>query len=89
MWGIEANKMTKENKLDFSNIKFKKVEDLPKISEEKKFKKSDIISPVYGQIDNEKDIELEHTLNLNKLSEEIKKTNEFLATLKDLQKNLE
>ena len=81
----------KDNRLDFSNVEFKKVEDLPKISDEKKFKKSDIISPVYGINNNKKntDIELEETLNLNKLSEEIKKTNEFLSTLKDLQKNLD
>lgn len=58
-----------------------------------KFKSSPIISPVYG-IDNntEENIEsimLENTANLDKLSQEIKKTNEFLNTLRELKKNLQ
>jgi hypothetical protein len=86
----EVNEVSKDvPSMDFSNIEFKKVEDLPKISDEKKFKKSDVISPVFGQVIDDKELELEKTQNLNKLSEEIKKTNEFLKTLKELQKNLE
>lgn len=57
----------------------------------KHYTSSPIISPVYGI---EKDqsptaLELENTANYEKLDEEIKKTNEFLMTLKDLQKNLD
>lgn len=50
-----------------------------------------IISPVYGieKTKSDTDIELENTANYEKLDEEIKKTNEFLMTLKELQKNLE
>ena len=58
--------------------------------DEFKFKKSPIISPVYG-IDKDEtlnNISVENTANLDKLSEEIKKTNEFLNTLKELRKNL-
>lgn len=59
--------------------------------ESSKFKSSPIISPVFG-IDTDEDlgnITLENTANLDKLSEEIRKTNEFLNTLKELRKNLQ
>ena len=91
----EVNEIAKnDNRLDFSKIDFKTVDELPEISSEKKFKKSEIISPVFGEIkekeekkeDKEEEIEI---ISLSALSEEIKKTNDFLATLKDLQKNLE
>ena len=58
----------------------------------KKFKSSPIISPIYGiekQSDENHDIELENTANYEKLDAEIKKTNEFLMTLKDLQQKLD
>lgn len=55
------------------------------------FKISPVISPIYGieKTRNSNDMELENTANYEKLDAEIKKTNEFLATIKDLQKNLE
>lgn len=55
------------------------------------FKTSPIISPIFGieKTINDNDMELENTANYEKLDAEIKKTNEFLATIKDLQKNLE
>lgn len=56
-----------------------------------KFKKSPIISPVFG-LDNDESVNtiaLENTANLDKLSEEIKRTNEFLNTLRELRKNLQ
>ena len=58
--------------------------------DEFKFKKSPIISPVYGINKDEtvNNISVENTANLDKLSEEIRKTNEFLNTLKELRKNL-
>ena len=70
-------------------FEMKKVEDLPEIVDSNKFQSSPMISPVYGISQKDQDIVLEQTANLEKLNEEIKKTNEFLKTLKDLQKNLE
>ena len=67
----------------------KKLEDLPPIAIEKKFKSSPFISPVFGISETKESLELEQTANLDKLNEEIKKTNEFLKTLKELQKNLD
>lgn len=67
----------------------KKLEDLPPIAMEKKFKSSPFISPVFGISETKESLELEQTANLDKLNEEIKKTNEFLKTLKELQKNLD
>lgn len=69
------------------------IEKKPIYSEEKKFKSSPVISPVYGiehpEINPSSDIELENTANYEKLDEEIRKTNEFLMTLKELQKKLD
>ena len=52
-----------------------------------------MISPVYGiehpNTSSATDIELENTANYEKLDEEIRKTNEFLMTLKELQKKLD
>lgn len=47
-----------------------------------------IISPIFGRLDEELDLELENTADLDKLNEEIRKTNEFLATLKELKSKL-
>ena len=58
-----------------------------------KFKSSPIISPVFGIDDggdeNTNNMALENTANLDKLNEEIRKTNEFLNTLRELRKNLQ
>ena len=56
-----------------------------------KFERSPVISPIYGieRKDSAEDIALENTANYDKLDEEIKKTNEFLMTLRELQKNLD
>lgn len=62
-----------------------------------KFENSPIISPVYGieRKDNDEDVissnelELENTADYEKFDEEIRKTNEFIATLKELQKKLD
>ncbi len=64
------------------------VNDLPPISDEKIFTSSPVISPVFGVSESKESLLLEQTANLEKLNEEIKKTNEFLMTLKELQKNL-
>ena len=55
----------------------------------KSFKNAPVISPVFGLKTTEESIMLEQTANLDKLNEEIKKTNEFLSALKELRKNLE
>ena len=58
----------------------------------KVFKSSPIISPIFGiekQEVSERELELENTANYEKLDAEIKKTNEFLMTLKELQKKLD
>lgn len=61
---------------------------------ETKFKSSPIISPVFG-IEKEKtikeqtELELEQTADLEKLDAEIRKTNQFLQVLKELQKKLD
>ncbi len=68
--------------------------EMPEISSERKFKSSPIISPIYGIEKKDTDmspteLELENTANYDKLDEEIKKTNEFLMTLRELQKKLD
>lgn len=56
----------------------------------KKFKNSPIISPIFGiERNDNNDMALENTANYEKLDAEIKRTNEFLLTLKDLQKKLD
>ena len=59
--------------------------------EEKKFSISPVISPIYGLQKNTTpaELELENTADYEKLDEEIKKTNDFLTTLKDLQSKLD
>lgn len=61
--------------------------------EEKKFKSSPVISPIYGieekNVNKDQALELENTANYDKLDEEIRKTNEFLQILKELQKKLD
>ena len=60
-----------------------------KSSEVKRFKSSPIISPIYGIEKNENnDLELENTANYEKLDREIKKSNEFFMSLKDLHDKL-
>lgn len=84
---------------DFQTVEVEKETTTPVVekkelySEHKKFKSSPVISPVYGiehpTSTNANDIELENTANYEKLDEEIRKTNEFLMTLKELQKKLD
>lgn len=71
-------------------------EEVKEIKEEvapevKKFKSSPIISPIFGIEKQEpvSDLELENTANYEKLDAEIKKTNEFLMTLRELQSKLD
>ncbi len=80
--------------LDEFNITITPVEEekesIKEINEQ--FRPSSVISPVYGMktsISKNTDLELENTANYEKLDEEIRKTNEFMATLKELQKKLD
>ena len=65
--------------------------DTVEVKEEStRFKSSPFISPVYGiESPTTNDLQLENTANYDKLDEEIKRTNEFLMTLKELQKKLD
>ena len=80
-----------KNGIDYrwQTSEFVKTENIEKPTT--KFKNSPIISPVFGldSNDNVSNIEVENTANLDKLSEEIKKTTEVLNTLKELRKNLQ
>lgn len=80
---------------DFSSVKINKP-DIKKIPYQETFKTSPVISPVFGITDkntsvysSKTELELENTANYEKLDEEIRKTNEFLATLKELQNKLD
>lgn len=83
---------------DFNTIKVepeiaekKEVLNRPAYQATKKFERSPVISPIYGieRHESKEELELENTANYEKLDEEIKKTNEFLMTLRELQKNLD
>jgi len=69
------------------------LDDFNTIQQPKKFQSSPIISPIYGiekkESIAENELALENTANYEKLDEEIKRTNEFLMTLKELQKHLD
>lgn len=66
-----------------------KIKPAVEVYDDKNFKNTPVISPVYGLKPTESSIMLEQTANLDKLNEEIRKTNEFLSALKELRKNLE
>ena len=84
---IEVQEEQEEKiKLPDFEIKVKPAVD---VYEDKNFKSTPVISPVFGVKQNESSISLEHTANLDKLNDEIKKTNEFLSVLKELRKNLD
>jgi len=67
-------------------------------AEPKKFKKSEIISPIYGVVEdnfeypkikkNENILDIMNTKDYNELSEEIKRQEEFLNALKEFRRNL-
>ena len=69
---------------DLYNVPYEKVND----NEVKKFRSSPIISPIYG-IEKENDLQLENTANYEKMDNEIKKSNEFLMSLKELQNKID
>ena len=77
-------------KVEIEELIIEEVETVVKeVKEEKKFTISPVISPIYGlQKTSQAELELENTADYEKLDEEIKKTNDFLSTLKDLQSKL-
>ena len=90
---VEEVVEVKQEKLvldDFNTVKVNEVKE----EVTPKFKNSPIISPIFGiekQIEemSPTEMELENTANYDKLDEEIRKTNEFLMTLRELQKKLD
>lgn len=79
---------TNEEKITLPDFDIK-VKPAVDVYEDKNFKNTPVISPVYGVKQTESSIALEQTANLDKLNDEMKKTNEFLSTLKELRKNLD
>ena len=92
----EEPQLTIAEQVSIENRENVRLEDATKVvqtevkNEVRKFKSSPIISPIYGIENNESvnELELENTANYEKLDEEIKKTNEFIMTLKELQGKL-
>ena len=94
----KISKMEESNKEEVVEIKpeeqeIKKVV-FPTMERISKFENSPIISPVYGiekteDSINSNELQLENTADYEKFDEEIRKTNEFIATLKELQKKLD
>lgn len=76
----ELNTLNEVQLIDFTS-------NAPDKESSNKFQNSPVISPVYG-VGNPNDIVLNNTADLEKLNDEIKKTNEFLKTLKEFRKNL-
>lgn len=96
---LEVEEESKEEKPklsidDFLSAK-EKVTPLKEAYSEKKstYHPSPIISPIYGieeePVRKNTTLELENTTNLQKFDEEIRKTNEFLSKLKELQQKLD
>lgn len=77
---------------DLTTIKRENVNPVRAVKQsENRFKSSPIISPIYG-IEKEPEkssIALENTADYDKLDEEIRKSNEFVMTLKELQEKLD
>ena len=80
-----------EKKKTTKQKKEKEVKEEPKKSTAyQEYKSMPVISPIYGlEKKNVSSLELENTANYDKLDEEIKKTNEFIMSLKELQENLD
>lgn len=96
---IEKLEMPKEEVIEFKEeIEMSKATQVAS-NTEKKFTNSEFVSPVFGKMDRNVNLkveteedydnfDLEKTLNIEPLTEEIKKNNEFLNALKEFRKNL-
>lgn len=90
----------KMNSVEVLEVEQPKVEVQPVVEEVQpvvkeepvvRFKSSPIISPIFGIESNtptDNDMELENTANYDKFDAEMRRTNEFVTTLKELQKKL-
>lgn len=99
---LKNNTVKPELKPDNESVKLtvvaeKDIRPNVKVVEEKKpvstFKSSPVISPIYGlekeEVEKHNVMNLENSATYDKFDEEIRKTNEFLNTLKELQKKLD
>ena len=87
----ESQPSTKVSIDDFLGVKAKPVTEFSKPSGT--YKPSPIISPIYGiekePLAEKANLSLEDTATYEKLDEEIRKTNEFLSKLRELQEKLD
>ena len=75
--------------LDGTEVKKMKMDDFNSIKT-RKYHPSPVISPIFGIEKNSNvDLELENTADYDKLDQEIKKTNEFIMSLKELQEHID
>ena len=100
---VEIKEEQEEVKKEVKKVEFPSILPTRKEVYESKFENSPIISPVYGierkkyeeqerlhpELIQNNDLTLENTANYEKFDEEIKKTNEFIEALKELQKKLD
>ena len=94
---VEEDKLESNNKLsidDFLNSKLgnNKTTTVAYSQSNSTYHPSPIISPIYGieePVKKNNTLELENTANLQKFDDEIRKTNEFLSKLKELQEKLD
>lgn len=94
---VEEDKLESNNKLsidDFLNAKLgnNKTTTVAYSQSNSTYHPSPIISPIYGieePVKKNTTLELENTANLQKFDDEIRKTNEFLSKLKELQEKLD
>lgn len=85
----EINEMLDGKTEVVEEVKKVKMDDFNTIST-KKYIPTPFISPIFGiEKNNNTDIELENTANYDKLDEEIKKTNEYLMTMQELQSKID
>ena len=95
---VEEERLEKKNKLsidDFLNAKLgnnNKTTTVAYNQSNSTYHPSPIISPIYGieePVKKNTTLELENTANLQKFDDEIRKTNEFLNKLRELQEKLD
>lgn len=93
---LEASDNSKEekvsNKVSIDDFFSAKSDASLAYSTEKHYKPSPIISPIYGieePVEKSTTLELEDTATFPKMDEELRKTNEFLAKLRELKEKLD
>lgn len=87
---ILSPKKVKLDDLETVEIEKESIKEEKKIKENQSgFKSSPVISPVYGIQNDNINSSTNNNTNIKDIDDEIKKTNEFLKNLKELQKNLD